>query len=297
MTGSIQQSQLLALQEGLINTQRMLIEQRELNIVIAKEARRLIENAKGGNDNPIQIEDKNKNSRSIQPDEVIDAQYEIIEETKENTIVESKELETRNDILESVARQAKDDRELPLNRRATISVSENETVSAPIIFTVRNELWRSRSQYMIKEACYDGKTNSLIRINNQVNPDCAIIYLYTDKKEPEEILLIVSVTLNQYLYSDERFDSIVENNVSIDNMEHLIIFTNKKFNLNIDHYYLILEPVVNSESPYVLSKNQDKSMKADIIRITPVLSFVKSQRITFDTYYRSVIYRKLNSIN
>jgi hypothetical protein len=294
MTGPMQIAQLNSIQQGLVQTQKLLLEQRKVTLAIAQEAQRLLGNADQKAE-AIQIENKNYDVKKESiVNNAIDASYEIIQEEKEKPKMTEKEDETYEKILQSIKRQADNNRELPYILRGTVNESDERVIASPIIFTVRNELWRERVRFALKESCYDAKTDSFYREPNQINWDAVFVLLYTDKRDPEEILLICPFEVKQYLYPDDVFKSIVDNFFLTD-LEKLLIIIKKKFDIALNHYFFILEPIIDDKSPYVLSKKDDKSMKADIIKIKPVFSFkVKEQRITFDTAYRSVMHKKLS---
>jgi hypothetical protein len=307
--------QLAAIQEGVLNAQNMLLEQRRINQAIAQEASRLLIEARKellqSKDNLIdsknkitaQIENKSESGEKIKTNDAIDVSYEIIKKDEEEKKMEKKEESdvTSNGngkiIIESIESQMKSDKQPPHLMMGRVVESEGRTISTPIVFTIRNGIWRSRVRYAIKQYCYEEESGKFYREPSQINGEGVFVVFFNGKKEADEILLICPIDMPAYCSEDSEFNSFVENfnELYLPDFERLFLVIKKNFNIALNHYYLVFEPLLGKAPPYVISKKNDLSMKADVMSIRPIFSYcVKDQRITFSSYNRAVKRKKIN---
>jgi hypothetical protein len=277
----IQFEQTMALQMVMMQTQKLLLEQKRIATAIAQEEHKLLQSDVKPNVNEIEYKP-------------IEASYEIVHETEEDkkmTINTDTDKSSNNEmIIESIKRQIANDKEVPYIMQGRLTVSEDEVVVSPVVFTVRNDLWRERVRYALKESYYNEEANTLIREEKQTNNDSVFVILYNAKCEAVEMLMIGKIPINQYCRTDKdvnNFSSIY--NQVFGDLKHLALVIKNNFNIPLDHYFAVIEPELTKKSPYVIAKYDDKSMMADVMKIKPLLSLdIKEQRITFDTYYRGI---------
>jgi hypothetical protein len=293
MQQNSQQMQMIAMQQALFTTQALLIEQRKS---FMKEARQLLETQ--NNLNPVgAIEDKNNEVKAIA------AEYEIVNDeqqkndekiiVKENKMDRVDEQEKR-EIFKSIDKQMSSNNEPPYFLQGSVSgTQEGMIITAPIIFTLRNNIWRDRVRYVMKEYYYDSQTHELKREKNQENNSMVVILFYNAKKEPIELLVIHEISLEDYLDKDNCITYILANNNSVI-IRKLLTLIKDTFDLSTLHRcHIIAEPIINNDNAPFLLNNSDNGFLADMIKIKPVLSFGKKEQCISVYTYNKFIYQDI----
>jgi hypothetical protein len=279
--------------------QRLMLERMELQNEAIRQ--RLALTQKGKEEPVQQLEDKN-NPQPHKTPSSIDVPYEIIDEEKENKappeshggntqeedMVDGKQFKQ---ISNSLEKQIDSMNAIPTVLELTASGSkEGVNIFAPVIFTIRNQIWRDRTRYIMKEYFSDKKQKIVIPKQNQENPPCAIVVLHNKEKKPVDIVVIMQMELEHYLADDESFsnhyESIKYNSGNSFIASRLVNLIARDFSIDFNDYHLIFEPIIDSDkTPSILNYKGCDDMAADVIRVKPVLSFVRDiQAITVGTY-------------
>jgi hypothetical protein len=289
--------QMLEMQNAMLQTRMLLEEQRKVQALLGNSMRAIGE----AHLNTVGIEDNGKiknSNRLTDMRDAIDGVYEIVEDDKEKLIEEEKNMsgieqsERLTVIRESISQQIKSDKEPPFFVEGKVTgLVENSEIFAPVIFTIRNNLWRPRVRHIIKEYYHDKNTGFLKKAPNQSNNDGVIVILYSSKMEPIEIIVISRVSLLTYTGDDEVFARYHAKDNNMLGFNKLINTTVKSFGIGLKNYHHLYEPTIDSSDiPQVLMAQQSKdSFKADIMTFIPVLSFAKKeQSVILETYNRAI---------
>jgi hypothetical protein len=293
---------MLEMQKAMLETRLLLAEQRNFQEKISSSMRALGEaylNTAKIEDNKVKDCNKLTDMR-----DAIDGVYEIVDEDTVKPIEEEKDMSNIEQseklavIAESISNQIKMDNTEPFFVEGKVTgPSEDTIVFSPIIFTVRNRLWRARVRHVLKSYYFDTTTNSLKIAKKQLNDDAVTVVLYNSKLEPVEIVVISIVPLATYICSDEAFGSVVKRDVTMISLNKLVNTVAKSFGLKLKYYHHLYEPELkSSNTPKVLTPEDitEEHYKADIMTFTPVLSFdVKEQSVIFETYNRAIFKRQI----
>jgi hypothetical protein len=297
------QMMMLEMNRAMIETQRLLLEQRKIDLFESTTKAALgqahgdspgIEYKGGKEEDNIITHNKN--------DKAIEGTYEIVDENKQpNNQGEEKvkmenhiEEETKLDeINKSISRQIKSDSEPPYFVEGKIvGITEGSIVFAPVVFTVLNEIWRDRVRYIMRECYYDNTLKSIKRLKNQSNESAVIVILYNSKIEPVEMLSISQLGIKEYMCNRVEFNELKNTDLTILSLNRLVNTVIKSFGIKLTNYFHLYEPCIKEDTPYVLIQKDNNAFKADAVRLKPVLSFdKKEQLVSFDTYCRSIISR------
>jgi hypothetical protein len=228
------------------------------------------------------------------PFEIIDNKKETkidIEEEEENTMdkIEITELEKYEEIQKSLVKQINSDNVLPIVVDLKYP-SGNSVITTPIIFTIRNDFWRSKVRFIMNNVYKD---KFIVKDDDNIHiPPTITIVLYNAEKQAVEIVVIMPMKITNYLSNDETFNEILnkickkDGNYISDSCIKLIC---KSFGISLRTYYILIEPLLIGKNIPPTSSNE-RNIIADYLRIKPVLSFdVDSQRISIDTYKRGII--------
>jgi hypothetical protein len=287
--------------QAMMIGQRLMLERMELQNAAMRQ--RLTLSQKGIDEHVQQLEDKQSPQTHKTPSS-IDVPYEIIDEGKETkaspelpgenvqeeeNMVDGKQFKQISDSLE---KQIASMNAVPVVFELTADGStENVNTFSPVIFTIRNQIWRDRTRYIMKEYFSDKKRKVVVPKQNQENPPCTIVVLHNKEKKPVDIVVIMQMEMDHYLSDDESFinhsQSIKYFSGKTFIVSRLVNLIVRDFSIDFKHYHLIFEPIIDNEkTPAILNHQQtDDSMAADVIRIKPVLSFSRDiQAITVGTY-------------
>jgi hypothetical protein len=139
----------------------------------------------------------------------------------------------------------------------------------------------------MKEYYYDNKSKKLRKENNQENNSMAVVVLYNSNKVPVEVVVIYQLELKEYL-NDAKNDNKLSGKYfeAINMISKFIPVVMESFGINLEKYFVICEPVIDSNTPVVID-SQEGNMLADLVKIKPVLSFTKDdQRISVRLFER-----------
>jgi hypothetical protein len=293
--------QMIEMQRAMLQTQMLLFEQRRLlQGVITSEGNK--RQQLHSNEN-LQIEHSETIIQNNKNDKIIDVNYKIIEDdktTKEeekeamgNTIEEE---EKYKDIQKSLTEQINSNKTVPYLVNGKLQGStEGSIIYSPIVFTVRNTIWRDRVRFAVQNINTNHKDKFRKEYDNQENLPSVIVVLHNANKIPVEILAITQIDLEIYSDNISIFKSFVSKEDSSEPLlNNLVNVITNSFGIkNLSQYFQIFEPCIeSSDIPPVIMAKDDTGMLSDVMRIKPVLSFgKKEQLITFGTYSRAIFKR------
>jgi hypothetical protein len=305
---SLRDAQMLEMNQCLMQANMMLLEQRKINAVLLEASLKQI--GDGRQVNNLQIESKEEETdgriKRIGVD-VVDAEYVVEDSSETKPINSNKEKEKMvgentnskdtpalNKIWDSIGKQLKNDNAPPYYLEGNITGTvPGKVVFAPIIFTVRNPIWRDRVRYIMREVYYNKNTRTFRRKENQENNLSVIVVLYNSKVEPVEIVVISRIELRDFMRSSANTSSISANgaNTAI-SLNKLVFSMSKTFKISLSHYFHTEEPILDDNTPKVLSREGNTEYMADIVRVKPVFSFSKKEQCYSISTYNTSIFRK-----
>jgi hypothetical protein len=286
------------MQEALMATQTLLLEQRNFTKALVRETQRLLDSKENDVSSAVIEDMRDKKSLISNHQNVEDALYEILEDKRqlneEKSNLKEKEMSSKGideemkknliAIEKSIEKQLHFDNEPPFTLYGKVpGMLENGIICAPVIFTIRNDIWRDRVRYIIQNHYYNNNTGRLEFEKNQENNNMAVVVLYNSKKEPIELLVIYQISLETYLFKMHEQFSDIKRMIDV-----IVDRTIKIFNLiHLDKYFIIFEPRITNKTPLVINKTGE--MLGDLIKIKPVLSFSrKEQRFSLKTYLDNI---------
>jgi hypothetical protein len=300
------QQQMTLMQQAMVQNQVLLEEQRRLQEELTQNSVKrlkaysndirqlLTELATDKGDIPTTPLIDNIPDKTIhlgKPQGVIDAPFEIIKEEEPNKVkketkdkgeeildnIEIKELEIYEAIQKSLTKQINSDDEPPYYVKLNIDSNDNKA-ELPVIFAVRNDCWRKKVRFVLREM-YKG-----------VKPSSILTVLYNGEKEAVEIIMITKMAIDEYTGNYDTFEKCILNtNISLYRKQ--IVLVCKDIGISsLRHFYVLFEPEIDNNTPMLLTNNEDGHYLADHIKIMPVFTSVREvQRICIDLYQRSVI--------
>jgi hypothetical protein len=307
---SLRDAQMLEMNKCLMQANLLLLEQRKINEVLLEASLKQIED--GRQSNNLQIENKEADADGIKKcigGDIVDTEYVIEDSDDISSVNSNKEKEEMAEetvgkkaspeltrIWDSIGKQLKNDNTPPYYLEGSITGTvPGNVIFAPVIFTVRNPIWRDRVRYIMREVFYNKNTRTFRRKENQENNLSVIVVLYNNKVEPVEIVVISQIGLKDFMKSSVNASSILGNDINTTvSINKLVSFMTKTFKLGFSHYFHTVEPILNEDTPKVLSRDGNTEYMADIVHIKPVFSFTKKEQCySMDTYKSSIFMKSI----
>jgi hypothetical protein len=309
-SSNMMMQQLAAMQQSMIQNQMLIEEQRNkqirmLEYTVAKMKLRELEEYKLGINGLIE-DGENKQPLNKNDEEAIDAAFEIVKEQEKinNAPSENKEdedmgnieideLEKYEDMQKSLSKQIKSDSIGPYVVELKTSSSHGD-MYMPIVFTVRNDYWRSRVRYAV-ENLQKIKKELTVNKNGKTMPRHITVVLYNGERQAVEIIVVAPIAIGDYIGEYTHFMEVIRKEYMTEDKsmfiyEPCIKSICKSFGIELRRFYLLIEPILDGKAPPVLIGEGEDKYVSDHIKISPVLSFnVGAQRISLDTYRRGRI--------